>query len=207
MVLRGVICVSRRIRWWFGGIWGRAVLRSYGVKFGPALKLGSAPYVRRHSAATIQIGRDVVILNELAQTGAGITHHTVLAAIEPGAKLLIGDGVGISGAVLFAMRHIEIGEKVMIGAGAVVYDNDFHPVGAADRRRNDRSKIGVASVVIEPDVWLGARAMVLKGVRIGRGSVVAAGAVVVKDVPPWSIVAGVPARVVGQIPPENPAQK
>ncbi len=203
MVLRGVICVGRRIRWFFGGIWGRAVLRSYGAQFGPGLKLGSAPYVRRHRTATIQLGRDVIILNELAQNAAGIAHSTVLAAIEPEAKLLIGDGVGISGAVLYAMRHIEIGAHVMIGAGVAVYDNDFHPVGAADRRRNDRTKIGVAPVVIEPDVWLGARAMVLKGVRIGRGSVVAAGAVVVKDVPPWSIVAGVPARVVGQISPED----
>jgi maltose O-acetyltransferase len=53
-------------------------------------------------------------------------------------------------------------------------------------------------VVIEDHAWLGTRAMVLPGVTVGRGAVVAAGAVVTKDVPPYTIVGGVPARVIGQ---------
>jgi acetyltransferase-like isoleucine patch superfamily enzyme len=52
--------------------------------------------------------------------------------------------------------------------------------------------------IIEDDVWIGARAIILKGTRIGRGSVIAAGAVVVKDVEAYTIVGGVPARVLGQ---------
>ena len=51
-------------------------------------------------------------------------------------------------------------------------------------------------VIIEDDIWVGSRAVILKGVRIGRGSIIAAGAIVNKDVPPYTIVAGVPAKVV-----------
>jgi acetyltransferase-like isoleucine patch superfamily enzyme len=51
---------------------------------------------------------------------------------------------------------------------------------------------------VEDDVWIGARAIIMAGVRIGRGSIVAAGAVVTKDVPPYSVAGGVPARVIGE---------
>lgn len=183
-----------------GGIWARCVLRSYGVQFGEGLRLGSAPVIRRHKDGVIRLGRNVVIANELAENPAGVAHRTALCACGPGAQLLIGDGVGISGAILHAMRRIEIGEAVMIGAGASVFDHDFHPLDAADRRRGDDSRLGIAPVAIGPDVWLGAGAMVLKGVTIGRGAVVGAGAVVTRDVPAWTIVAGVPSRVVGPVP-------
>lgn len=196
-MLRILILAARKFRWHLGGVWGRWVLRSYGVHFGEGLRLGSPPIIQKHKEATIRLGRNVVILNTLAQNPAGVFQPTVLAACRPGAELIIGDNVGISGATLYAWRRLEIGDHVLVGAGAVVYDTDFHPLDADQRRRNDNSQVGVAPVVIEPDVWLGARSMVLKGVTIGRGAVVAAGAIVTKNVPAGTIVAGVPARVVG----------
>ncbi len=89
-----------------------------------------------------------------------------------GAPLRIGDQVGIS-----AHTHIWTLEHD-------VNSDDFRAVGGA--------------VVLEDYVWLSSRVTVLPGVRIGRGAVVAAGAVVTRDVPPMAIVAGVPARIVGQ---------
>jgi acetyltransferase-like isoleucine patch superfamily enzyme len=168
------------------------------VQFGEGLRLGSPPVIQKHPDAIIRLGRNVVILNTLTQNPAGVFQATVLAACRPGAELIIGNDVGISGATLYAWKRLEIGDGVLVGAGAVVYDTDFHSLDAGQRRRNDNSQVGVAPVVIEPDVWLGARSMVLKGVRIGRGAVVAAGAIVTKDVPAGTIVAGVPAKVVGQ---------
>jgi acetyltransferase-like isoleucine patch superfamily enzyme len=200
MILRGFIWASRRIRWRMGGVWGRCVLRSYGVEFGEGLRLGSAPVVRRHKEGVIRLGRNVIIANELAENPAGVAHRTVLCASGPGAQLLIGDGVGISGAILHAMQRIEIGEAVMIGAGAAIFDHDFHPLNAEDRRKGDESKVLKAPVRIESDAWIGARAMVLKGVTIGRGAVIGAGAVVTQDVPAWTIVAGVPAKVIRRVP-------
>jgi acetyltransferase-like isoleucine patch superfamily enzyme len=197
VILRSAIFLTRRIRWRMGGIWARLVLRSYGVEFGPGMRIGSAPIIRRHQTGTIRLGRNVTILNELAENPAGIAHPTVLCACQAGSELRVGDDVGMSGAILYAWKRIVIGDGVLLGAGAAVYDSDFHPVDPDERRRG-ADTIGIAPVVIEENVWLGARAMVLKGVTIGRDAVVAAGAVVTKDVPAGSIVAGMPARVVGQ---------
>lgn len=204
MILRALIFVSRRARWNLGGIWARMVLRSYGVEFGPGLKIGSSPVIRRHAEGRIRLGRNVTILNELAENPAGVAHPTVLCACRPKSELIIGDGVGISGATLYAWERIEIGERVQIGADAMIYDSDFHPLSGSERAKFS-DNIATAPVILEPDVWLAARSMVLKGVRIGRGAVVAAGAVVTKDVPAHSIVAGVPARVIGNTPdhPQN----
>lgn len=207
MIFRGLVYVTRRTRWCLGGVWGRLVLRLYGVQFGNHLQIGSAPLIHRHREARIRLGNDVTILNSLAENLAGIPHRTVLCAARPGAELVIGNKVGISGAVLYAWQRIEIGDRVAIGAGAAVYDSDFHPLDPEAREHGDLTQVGVAPVVIESDVWLCARCLVLKGVTIGRGAVVGAGAVVTKDVPPGTIVAGVPARVVGHIPSGASAQK
>ena len=175
-------------------------MRSYGVEFSEGLRLGSAPVIRRHKGGVIRLGRNVSIANELAENPAGVAHRTALCACGPGARLLIGNGVGISGAILHAMQRIEIGDDVMIGAGAAIFDHDFHPLDAEDRRKGDNARLGMAPVRIEPDAWVGARAMVLKGVTIGRGAVIGAGAVVTHDVPAWTIVAGVPAQVIKPVP-------
>lgn len=196
MILRAAIFLTRRVRWSIGGLWARAVMRSYGVEFGPGLKVGSAPVIRRADGASIRLGRRVTIANTLAENPAGISHPTALCASRPGAQLIIGDDVGMSGAVICAFKRVEIGDRVLIGADAAVYDGDFHQIDPVDRV-NQPFDFAAAPVVIESDVWLGARCMVLKGVRIGKGAVVAAGAIVTKDVPPGVIVAGVPAKVIG----------
>ena len=196
MILRGLIYVTRRVRWRVGSWWGKAVLRSYGVEYGRGLRLGSAPYVRRNLAAVIRLGRNVTIFNEMEENPAGIAHRTVLCADRPNAQLLIGDDVGMSGVIIWASERVVIGDRVFLGAGCVIYDTDFHPLDAQARMAGGIAEIGVKPVVIGSDTWIGARAMVLKGVTIGAGAVVAAGAVVTHDVPPGAIVAGVPAKVV-----------
>lgn len=200
MVIRGLIFVSRRIRWAVGGLWARQVMRSYGVKYGPGLRVGSSPVIRRHASAVIRIGRNALILNELAENPAGISHRTALCACLPGAELVIGDDVGISGAIIYAWKKISIGDRVFIGADAAIYDSDFHPLDPVKRSQFDVESIGMAPVVIESDVWIGARAMVLKGVTVGRGAVIGAGAIVTANVPPGAIVGGIPAKVIGHVP-------
>jgi acetyltransferase-like isoleucine patch superfamily enzyme len=102
--------------------------------------------------------------------------------------------------------RITIGNRVLIAHFASIYDNNNHPIDPGARAKNmPIGKDDFAPVVIEDDVWIGAHAVVLKGVTIGRGSVVAMGSVVTKDVPPMTVVAGNPARVVKQIDPGNPS--
>jgi acetyltransferase-like isoleucine patch superfamily enzyme len=122
-------------------------------------------------------------------------HVAVEIGAYPGASLKIGDGVFLnSGVSICAKKSVTIGNNVAIGNYTLVMDTDFHAV-------DDHTKPGpCAPVVIEDDVWLGARVTVLKGVRIGRGAVVAAGAVVTKDVPPFTLVGGIPAKVIRTLP-------
>jgi maltose O-acetyltransferase len=113
---------------------------------------------------------------------------------EPGALLTIGAGTRLNyGVSVGVTSHVAIGAHVRIGPYVMITDSDFHDVHRRGVRPPSRP------VVIEDHVWIGAKASVLKGVRIGRGSVVATGAVVTRDVPPFTIVGGVPAAPVGRV--------
>lgn len=111
---------------------------------------------------------------------------------------MIGDDCGMTGAVLVADQSIVIGHRVLVGANAVISDTDFHPLSPLERRQ-DISAGASSPITIEDDVFIGMRALILKGVTVGRGAVVGAGSVVTKDVPRGSIVAGNPAKVVGMV--------
>lgn len=177
----------------------KMLLRLHGIEFGPGLVLNSFPVCRRSAGARIRLGSNVAISNTINENLAGIAHRTVLAAIGEKAELVIGNSVGISGAILYCTCNITIEDYVNIGIGAKVYDTDFHPIGALARRAHDESQIKNAPVRICQDAWLGAESMVLKGVTIGARSIVAARAVVVKNVPEDCIVAGVPAKIVARL--------
>jgi acetyltransferase-like isoleucine patch superfamily enzyme len=85
---------------------------------------------------------------------------------------------------------LEIGRDVMMGPDVTIITQDHKPTSDGRFFGYERGK-----VTLEEDSWIGARAVILKGVTVGRSAIVAAGAVVARDVPPFTIVAGVPARV------------
>ena len=89
---------------------------------------------------------------------------------------------------------IEIGDDVMIGPRVSLLTSG-HPLDPGRRRK----QIVAAAIAIERNVWLGAGATVLQGVTVGSDAVVAAGAIVTRDVPPRTLVAGVPAQVLREI--------
>lgn len=110
-----------------------------------------------------------------------------------GKNIKLGKNVFINHACSFLdLGGIEIGDDVMIGP-RVNITSETHPVQA-----NIRKTLVPAKVTINKNVWIGAGATILPGVIVGEHSVVAAGAMVTKDVPSNSVVAGVPARIVKQ---------
>lgn len=118
------------------------------------------------------------------------THVPVELASMPGGCLRIGDRTFINcGVSICAQTAVTIGSDCAIGNYSLIMDTDFHVPGDLLARP------AAQPVVIEDGVWLGARVTVLKGVRIGTGAVVAAGAVVTRDVAARTVVGGVPARV------------
>ena len=110
--------------------------------------------------------------------------------------VIIGDHtrVGLHNTVI---GPVSIGNHVNLAQGITVtaLNHNFKDTD----KRIDEQGVNTTPVVIEDDVWIGANAVVLPGIRIGTHSVIAAGAVVTKDVPPHSLVAGVPAKIIKKI--------
>jgi acetyltransferase-like isoleucine patch superfamily enzyme len=123
-------------------------------------------------------------------------------SIRIGCYCYIGDHSRIWSAV-----GITIGDRVLISHFVNIHDNDSHPKSASLRHRQaieifekpafDMTDVGMAPIVIEDDVWIGFNASVMKGVTVGKGAVIGAATVITKDVPPYAIMVGNPARLVG----------
>ncbi|MHA3773527.1 acyltransferase [Verrucomicrobiota bacterium sgz303538] len=123
----------------------------------------------------------------------------------------VGDFTLLNGALIMAEERVEIGSHVLISWNVGIADSDFHPIDPAQRMqdtlalapyykdRPERPKLKTAPVIIKDNVWIGMGAVILKGVTIGENSVIAAGAIVTKDVPPNVVVAGNPGVVVKQL--------
>jgi maltose O-acetyltransferase len=110
-----------------------------------------------------------------------------------GGTLEIGERTLVNyGGSICATESVRIGANCLIGTHAIIMDNDFHRIEPERRYEWPASR----PIVIEDNVWLGARVIVLPGVTIGAGSCIAAGSVVNADIPPRSVAAGVPARVI-----------
>lgn len=150
------------------------------------------PIVLRGRGALV-LGKGVKIVSLSRYNPAGINHPTVLTVLK-GARMTIGDRVGMSGASIFCASGIEIGNDVKIGANVSIYDTDFHALDYVDRRLDRNTP--TAPVHIGDDVWIGANATVLKGVRIGTRAVIAAGSVVTSHVPADALAGGVPCKVI-----------
>ena len=109
-------------------------------------------------------------------------------------KVRIGDGCWIGPQAYLDARNLELGEDVGWGPGAKVLGSEH--VGDPVEEAVIRTDLEVRPVRVEDGADVGTNAVVLPGVRIGRGTIVGAGAVVTKDVPPFAVVAGVPAKVI-----------
>ncbi len=127
-------------------------------------------------------------------------------SIEPSGMVEVGDDSVLVGAVFMCCERISVGRRVVISYNVVIADSDFHPIDPVLRQqdaianspqgdRSQRPPVVSRPVVIEDDVWIGIGAILLKGIRIGRGARIDAGAVVAFDVPPGASVTGNPAKI------------
>ncbi len=125
------------------------------------------------------------------------------------AVVVVGNNTFIGASTIVAAENVEIGNDVLIAWGCWIVDHNSHAISWRTRSpdvkewRAGRKKWGGVikkAVHIQDKAWIGFNSIILKGVTVGEGAIVGAGSVVTKDVPPWTIVAGNPARVIREIP-------
>lgn len=144
--------------------------------------------------------------------GAESNVEAMLVLERGEARIAVGDRTHLGGGtILSCARDVSIGDDVLIAFDVLIMDHDSHALRFTDRKndvhdwmhgKKDWSAVAMAPVCIERRAWIGARAIILKGVRVGTGAVVAAGSVVTRDVPDWTLVAGNPAHILRQLEPD-----
>ncbi|TLU70560.1 acyltransferase [Lichenicoccus roseus] len=164
---------------------------------------GSGLIEFRGSRASVSIGtpnewgRPHIICerNSRVVIGRNCTLASLFVYAGPGASIVIGKGTGFSGGTALTSHeaNISIGERCLFGSETHVMSSDMHAIVA--RRSGERINLG-ADVTIHDRVWIGFRAVVLKGVTISEGAIIGTGSVVTKQVPAHCVAAGNPARVI-----------
>lgn len=147
----------------------------------------------------LNLGGEFIFKENLVINGDGIDlFKGAQIHIAKDSSLILGKNVGISQTSIFCRDRIVIGDYVNIGAGCLIIDSNFHSTDYTIRR--DRSldfKLAKTSpVIIGNDVFIGARCIVCKGVKIGDRTIIAAGSVVASDIPADCIAGGNPCRVI-----------
>jgi acetyltransferase-like isoleucine patch superfamily enzyme len=158
------------------------------ISLGKSITIGDNVEINALSKSGVVIGNNVSILKNTIIECTGVIRNI-------GEGLIIGDNVGIAQNCFIQVRgKVIIGNNVIFGPNVSIFSENHNfsdpdlPVSIQGETRK--------GVTIEEGVWIGTRSIILDGVTIGKNSIVAAGSVVNKDVPPYSIVGGVPAKVI-----------
>ena len=195
--VRKTVALWGRITNHYYGLVNRMKFLLLGIKFGRHCIVHGQLFCKIGRDSTVEIGDNFCFLcgraiNPLSRNSGG-----VICANEH-AKIKIGNNVGISSSVLWAHESITIGNHVNIGANVIIMDSDAHSLNYIDRRNInlDLQAKKNKPIMIDDDVLIGANSIILKGVHVGKQSVIGAGSVVTSDIPANCVAAGNPAKVI-----------
>jgi acetyltransferase-like isoleucine patch superfamily enzyme len=162
--------------------------RWWGVSLGDNCSFHGHAFFRRHPRSTIRIGANC-IFNSLSDSNLiGVNRPCIISTLAEGARITIGSGCGFSGTIISSAIRIAIEDNVRCGANTIITDTDWH----TDDPRSGTN----APITIEKNVWLGANVTVLKGVTIGKNTMVGTGSLVIRSLPPNVIATGSPAKTI-----------
>lgn len=170
-------------------------LRARGVECGREVRMIGRPRLNRKKGSIIKLGNRVTLCstgmtNPVAELGT-----CRLATVTPKAEIILHDDVGISSTLICCAIKVEIGAGTQIGGGVIILDTDFHIAGPDGSWPND-PEAAARPISIGKKCFIGARAIILKGVTIGDGAILGAGAVASRNIPAGAIYAGNPAQEV-----------
>jgi acetyltransferase-like isoleucine patch superfamily enzyme len=166
-----------------------------GLTAGRNLRVCGLPLIEIAEGASIRIGDDVV-LNSMNR-GYHINMHSPvkLMADWSGAIIEIGSETRVHGSCIHAWASVRVGKRCLVASNCQIMDSNGHELCLEEPERRVRSQDLARPVTIEDAVWIGANSIILPGVTIGYGSIIAAGSVVTHDIPPRVLAGGNPARV------------
>jgi acetyltransferase-like isoleucine patch superfamily enzyme len=176
----------------------RMQLRLRGCKkIGKGLRVKGVIHIFTRRNNSIEIGDNVTIVSRFRSNPVGIMNPCVLDTLM-GGRIKIGNHVGMSGVILASRSSITIGDYTQLGGNVRIFDHNYHSLNPENRRngRLDSQDVRTAPVVIGSDVFVGTNAMILKGATIGDRAIIAAGSVVMTDVPADEIWGGNPAACI-----------
>lgn len=188
----------RSFFFWLRHLWNIIRLRVSGVRYGAGLKTWGGIILNLYPGSTVRIGDRVSIVSSpWRSTAAPVFGKTRFRTFSPSSEIVIGDHAGLNGTSITARsRTIRIGAHTKIAPNVIIVDSDFHrawPPAERDRYPGTEEDAGVT---IGEHCWIGMNVIILKGVTIGDNSIIAAGSVVVKDIPRDSLAGGAPAKVI-----------
>lgn len=167
------------------------ILRYRSVETADGVKIHGV--IRIYGHGSIKIGRNTIINSSMSSNPIGGDTRTIFS-LKDSAQLTIGEDTGISNTAIVCHEQVTIGSRVRIGGGTKIYDTDFHSLDSEERKDYRTEIARTKPVVIEDDAFVGAHCILLKGVHIGKRSIVGAGSVVTGEVPEDEVWAGNPAR-------------
>lgn len=178
-------------------------LRMKGYKVGSHPRFCGFPHIVFYPNSSLEIGNNVIVVSGGFRNALSRNSYSSIKLYD-NAVLKMGNDVRISDIAISSRSSITIGNYVTIGADVILNDSNDHSINHLDRRVEIANckqqvlegKISSSPIVIEDDVFIGARSIIGKGVTIGAKSVVAAGSVVVKSIPAGEIWGGNPAKFI-----------
>jgi len=177
----------------FSMLW-RIEARLKGCALGRGTEFAGRPIISIAKGSRMDFGDGVRICSALRSNLIGCIQPCVLRTLSDKAELILDSGVGISATVICAAVSVRVGEGTIMGSGAMVLDTDFHPP-EGQWGWGLEPVSGAKPVRIGRGVFIGARAIILKGVTIGDRAIIGAGAVVTKNVPDGYLAFGNPAQI------------
>lgn len=179
----------------FDRLYNKFFMAYYKVKCGERFKCIGRLIIQGHGK--YEFGNDITIYSKETINPIG-GNRTVFQTIGSG-KIIIGDQVGMSHVILCSRSEIKIEDNVLLGAGVKIFDHDFHSINYEQRVENEDIDVKTKPVLVKEGAFIGAYSIILKGVTVGRHSVIGAGAVVTKDIPDNEVWVGNPAKCIRKL--------
>lgn len=171
------------------------------IQIGISPKVSGKIIIYKYPGSKIELGNNFSSISHPSRAmAASIFSPTSLKTLSNTSRIIIGERVGLNGtSITSRSRSIQIGDDVMIAANVSILDSDFHVIFPPEGRLTNPGYEFDQDIKIQKNVWIGTRSIILKGVSIGENSVIAAGSVVTKSIPPNVVAGGVPAKVIRKI--------